>query len=290
MSVIELDREPSMPLQTVLSLFPGVGLLDMAFEERPEFSVLRGPDLIHGGDVRRFRVGPHVVQGIIAGPPCQGFSQANAFRGDPDHPSVRNSIEMLGLTVRLIEQARPDWWLIENVPGVPDVCPSGYAVQRIAINDWECGGRQLRWRCVQWGHRLGWHLRPRRVNAREDIRRKGRRPEAITCKPNSRHVTFAEQCRRQGLAEPLELPGWTREAKFRAVGNGVPLSIGRVLAAAVAACDGPATDQDCVCGRPVAGGRHRAAGAACRKRLQIRRQSVLKKNPESVIRSESGAV
>jgi DNA (cytosine-5)-methyltransferase 1 len=266
-----------MRLQTVLSLFPGVGLLDRAFEDRPEFSVVRGPDLIHGGDVRRFRVAAGVFDGIIAGPPCQGFSQANAHRLNPEHPSVKNSQEMLALTVSLIETAKPTWFMIENVPNVPDVRVGPYIVQRIAINDWECGGNQLRWRAIQFGHLDGWILRPERVNDRSHSRRKGRRPESITTKPTSRHMTFAEQCRRQGLDKPLDLPGWTREAKFRAVGNGVPLCIGRVLAAAVAECYGPATELDCLCGcgRPVKGGRQKSATAACRKRLQLRREALI---------------
>jgi DNA (cytosine-5)-methyltransferase 1 len=264
-----------MRLETVLSLFPGVGLLDRAFEERPEFSVVRGPDLIHGSDVRNFRVAAGVFDGIIAGPPCQGFSQANSQRMNPDHPSVRNSVEMLGLTVQLIQTAQPIWWLIENVPNVPDVSVSGYRTQRIAINDWECGGNQLRWRAIQFGHRDGYHLRLERVTDRSHSRRKGRRPESITTKPTSRHMTFAEQCRKQGLPAALELPGWTREARFRAVGNGVPLSIGRVLAAGVAQCAGPPTESDCACGcgRRVNPTRARSASAACRKRLQIRRDA-----------------
>ncbi|MBL8815233.1 MAG: DNA cytosine methyltransferase [Planctomyces sp.] len=268
----------SETIQTVLSLFPGVGLLDRAFEEREEFSVVRGPDLIHGGDIRNFRVAAGVYGGIIAGPPCQGFSQANAHRFNPQHPSVRNSVEMLELTVRLIEAARPTWFLIENVPNVPDVRVGPYIVQRIAINDWECGGLQLRWRAIQFGHIEGWHLRPSRVNDRSFSRKKGRRPEAITTKPTSRHMTFAEQCRRQGLSEPVSLPGWTREAKFRAVGNGVPLSVGRVLAAAVAECVSPANENDCLCGcgRSVSGPRQRSATAACRKRLQMRREAAAK--------------
>ena len=34
----------------MLSLFPGIGLLDMAFEEEG-FCVVRGPDLLWGGDI-----------------------------------------------------------------------------------------------------------------------------------------------------------------------------------------------------------------------------------------------
>lgn len=261
--------------ELVLSLFPGVGLLDMAFEDAG-FSVCRAPDLIHGGDIRRWRVPPAGrFDGIIAGPPCQGFSVANSQRSNPDHQSVVNSRSLLQLTVEIIAACEPTWALIENVPTVPDVCIPGYRHQRIAINDWECGGTQLRWRAIQWLSRGGSHLRPRRVNDRSPSRRKGRRPEAILTKPVSRHMTYPQQCSRQGLPCAIELPGWTREAKFRAVGNGVPLRIGRVLAAAIADRDGPATDHDCTCGcgRPVNPPAQRAATVACRKRLQIQRQS-----------------
>ena len=40
-------------MELVLSLFPGIGLLDSAFEEEG-FCVVRGPDLLWGGDVGRF--------------------------------------------------------------------------------------------------------------------------------------------------------------------------------------------------------------------------------------------
>lgn len=54
----------------VLSLFPGIGLLDLAFEEEG-FCVVRGPDLLWGGDVRRFHPPAGKFDGVIGGPPCQ---------------------------------------------------------------------------------------------------------------------------------------------------------------------------------------------------------------------------
>lgn len=39
--------------ELVLSLFPGVGLLDRAFSSAG-FCVVKGPDLITGGDIREF--------------------------------------------------------------------------------------------------------------------------------------------------------------------------------------------------------------------------------------------
>lgn len=58
----------------VLSLFPGIGLLDMAFEEEG-FCVVRGPDLLWGGDVKRFHPPAGRFDGVIGGPPCKAFSR-----------------------------------------------------------------------------------------------------------------------------------------------------------------------------------------------------------------------
>lgn len=254
--------------ELVLSLFPGIGLLDRAFSSAG-FCVVRGPDLITGGDVREFAGIAGRFDGVVAGPPCQGFSVANSFRTQDDHKSVVNSRRMLQETCRIILECRPGWWLIENVPGVPDVRIDGYAVQRIPINDMECGGVQLRSRHVQFGSIDGRIIRPVRVNDCTRNRKKGRPSKAVTTK-TERWKDFPDVCRRQGLDAPIELPGWCRTAKVKAVGNGVPLRIGRVLAAAVL-CRAPretAADCQCGCGRSVS---HRGltATATCRKRKQL---------------------
>jgi hypothetical protein len=44
---------------------------------------------------------------------------------------------------------------------------------------------------------------------------------------------WSEMCELQGLPADFELPGLTREAKRKAVGNGVPLPMGRAVARAV---------------------------------------------------------
>lgn len=254
--------------ELVLSLFPGVGLLDRAFVEAG-FCVVRGPDLIHGGDVREFHAVRSRLNGIVAGPPCQGFSVANSHRKNDDHPSVRNSREMLWHTLRIIDEARPEWFLIENVPCVPDVRMDGYTIQRIPITDFECGGVQHRCRHVQFGSRKGHIIRPNRVNDITHNRRKGRPPKAITTKTD-RWTDYPDVCRRQGLETPIELPGWYRTAKFKAVGNGVPLRMGLTLALAVKFRSRPVeeTDCQCGCGRTVSK-RALTATASCRKRKQM---------------------
>ena len=56
--------------QLVLSLFPGIGLLDKPFRD-VGFCIVAGPDAVTGGDVRDVRGVPGRFDGIIGGPPCQ---------------------------------------------------------------------------------------------------------------------------------------------------------------------------------------------------------------------------
>ena len=63
------EKRPAL----VLSLFPGLGVLDKAFEEAG-WCVVRGPDVIWAGDVRDFNPPPGHFHGVIGGPPCQSFS------------------------------------------------------------------------------------------------------------------------------------------------------------------------------------------------------------------------
>src|SRR4051812_46756528 len=97
----------------VLSLFPGIDLLGMGFEQ-VGFCVVRGPDLLWGGDVRHFDVPAGRFDGFIAGPPCQDFSgfRRSAPTGYGD--------EMLAHFRRLVTEGGPFWWLMENVARVPD--------------------------------------------------------------------------------------------------------------------------------------------------------------------------
>ncbi len=257
--------------EVVLSLFPGIGLLDRAFAAAG-FCVVQAPDLITGGDVREFAGIPGRFDGIVAGPPCQGFSVANRHRTAAEHRSVVNSRRMLQETCRIITECEPEWFLIENVPCVPDVRIDSYQVQRIPITDLECGGVQLRSRHVQFGSKCGEIIRPVRVNDCTRNRKKGRPAKAVTTK-TERWKDFPDVCRRQGLEAPLQLPGWYQSAKVRAVANGVPLRMGRALAAAVAlrAPRETAADCQCGCGRPVSD-RALTATASCRKRKQLASQ------------------
>jgi DNA (cytosine-5)-methyltransferase 1 len=116
----------------VLSLFPGIGLLDHAFELEG-FCIVRGPDVLWGGDVRRFRPPAGKFDGIIGGPPCQAFSSlAHLVRANGHEPRFGNLIPEYE---RCVSEARPSWFLMENVPAAPVPAPPGYGVKSFLLDN-----------------------------------------------------------------------------------------------------------------------------------------------------------
>jgi DNA (cytosine-5)-methyltransferase 1 len=254
----------------ILSLFPGIGLLDMAFE-REGFCVVRGPDLLWGGDIRRFRAPAGTFWGVMGGSPCQDFSAARRAR------PTGMGLQLLGEFRSVILVAGPQWYLLENVPRVPDLQIEGYTHQRIDLQQgWYSGISRLRH--FQFGSRSGVYLqipRGRKV--------KGAEPAVLACDGRS----FREVCRLQGLDDSFDLPGFLVAEKIRAVGNGVPIVLGRVVARAIrrAYALALAGDEDpisaecsrricaCGCGRIVRG-RALYDGPTCRKRAERRRTRI----------------
>lgn len=241
----------------VLSLFPGIGLLDRAFEQEG-FCVVRGPDLLWGGDIHRFHPPARVFDGVIGGPPCQKHStlyQLNVKRGKG------HAMDLIPEFSRCVRECRPRWFLMENVPLAPDPkCPDHH-VWSFKLNNRECpvdgsafGPEQNRLRRFWFGTR-------RDVGSAEPFPLRIRRAEqenpvwsgSITAsgvrKPGTEHDRGGKRPTRygwsswanlrramawQGLPEdflahtPLTLKG-----AFRMIGNGVPLPMGRAVARAV---------------------------------------------------------
>ena len=250
--------------QLILSLFPGIDLLGKGFEEQG-YSVVRGPDILFGGDIREFHVPAGKFDGIIGGPPCPEFS--NARRSEP----TGYSLEMIAEYVRIVEEAQPKWWLMEISPGVPDVRIADYSHQHLDINARELGSEQNRHRHFQFGHRDGLLIsvpRRRKSTARQpcSIASEGKR---------ARKRDWLQFCRLQDLPNGIELPNLTLSARYRAVGNAVPLNMAKALASAILSAT-PAEKIrlcGCGCGREIT---RRATYAipACRKREQRRRETV----------------
>lgn len=136
--------------QLVLSLFPGIGLLDRAFEEE-DFAVVRGPDVIWGGDIRSFHPPADRFDGIIGGPPCQSFSTLiNLVRSRGYEPRFGNLIPEYE---RCIAEAEPDWFLMENVAAAPTPVVPGYETHSFMLDNAWLGEEQERKRRFTFGRR-----------------------------------------------------------------------------------------------------------------------------------------
>ncbi len=255
------------PRGLILSVFPGADLLGRGFELEG-FCVVRGPDLVWGGDIKTFHPPRGVFAGVIGGPPCQPFSNINAKR-DPE-AGRGNLAEFL----RVVHEAAPEWFAMENVPGVPPIAAVGYSVQGFFLNAAECGGRQHRNRFWQFGSRDGCPLVCDRRDTPEELEpaclaSEGRRPSANSHGRKFERRAWGDFCELQGLPRDFDLPGLSVGAKFKAVGNGVPVPMARTIARAVIerhAWRGAALCA-CGCGRVVDGNKTRAL-PRCRKRIE----------------------
>lgn len=242
----------------VLSLFPGIGLLDRAFEEEG-FCIVRGPDVLWGGDVRRFYPPAGVFDGVIGGPPCQSFSRlVHLIRAKGQTPKA----DLIPEYERVVEMAAPRWFVMENVEAAPEPDVPGYQVRsQVYNNRWAPEApEQNRERRFSFGTRDGRELlletalfhNPRWERAvvatsskegaiaksRQELkdgispRLKRQRASALAGQTPRRSI---ERCAAlQGLpADFLKSAPFTAAGKYLAIGNGVPIPMGRVIARAV---------------------------------------------------------
>lgn len=136
----------------ILSIFPGVDLLGRAFEEEwPDACVVRGPDLIFGGDIRAFHPPGGKFSGIIGGVPCQFFSTlAHLVRANGHEPRHGN---MFPEYERVVKEAEPLWFFCECVPGAPGPAVEGYTVHSFLWGNHWLGEPQIRTRRFWFGIR-----------------------------------------------------------------------------------------------------------------------------------------
>jgi DNA (cytosine-5)-methyltransferase 1 len=132
----------------VLSVFPGIDLLGRAFEEEV-YTVVRGPDLLWGGDIRGFHPPAGVFEGVIGGPPCQAFSALrHLIRHNGHEPRFGNLIPEYE---RVVAEVQPAWFLMEEVPDAPVPHVGGYETWECIVRDKWVGGVQPRPRRFSFG-------------------------------------------------------------------------------------------------------------------------------------------
>jgi DNA (cytosine-5)-methyltransferase 1 len=221
----------------VLSLFPGIDLLGRGFELEG-YCVVRGPDLLWGQDVRSFHVIAGRFDGIICGSPCQEFS------GKRRLPPTGYGLEMIEEFKRIVRESGCSWWLLENVPRVPDVSVEGYEAQRFDLNARECGLTQSRQRHFQFGSSRGLVVSPERYKPDGQAE-----PVCLASEGQSKQRrAWADFCALQGLPPAFDLKGWPIATKYRVVGNGVPLPMARIVARAIKSAKHKSEVRLCICG------------------------------------------
>jgi DNA (cytosine-5)-methyltransferase 1 len=235
----------------VLSLFPGIGLLDMAFEAEG-FCVVRGPDLLWGGDVHAFHPPAGRFDGVIGGPPCQRFSRL-AHLVEHVYGPEKLAPDLIPEFVRCVVAAAPRWFLMENVEGAPVPVVPGYATTARMVNNRWCGGVQNRARRFSLGVRgqvaPAWGVTGEAFEPAEKVPAvcasgstwvpvriggSGKRKGGISGDKSQRYL--AQAIAAQGLPPEYEahlLAHFTVRGAVHAVGNGVPLPLGRAVARAV---------------------------------------------------------
>lgn len=237
--------------QLVLSLFPGIGLLDMAFEQEG-FCVVRGPDVLWGGDIRRFHPPAGKFDGVIGGPPCQAFSALKRL-----NPRAGERFgNLIPEFERCCDECRPEWFLMENVPKAPVPAVGGYQVHQLILNNRWFGDAQERTRRWSFGTHDGRKLLPeiavfesrdyvqavtgssRSVPVKIGGSGKVKRTYTVDGKRhgpnNGPRMSIGDMLAYQGAPqEMLDDCPMTDSGKRKAIGNGVPLPMGRAIARAV---------------------------------------------------------
>lgn len=257
---------PGVLNRLVLSVFSGIDLLGRGFREAG-WCVVSAGDIMWGSDIREFSCGVGCFGGVIGGSPCPDFSKARRS------PPTGYGLEMIAEYVRVVVEAQPEWWLLENVPGVPDVTVPGYVTQRLDVRANEFGLLQKRVRHIQVGRRPD---RPALVVPRVAAQGVVTEPAALAREGRMSVIhrrSWSEFCALQGVTE-LELPMLTKAGRYAVVGNAVPLPVARAFAVAIR--DWPAIDDrrscSCGCGRLVTD-QAKCSLPACRKRVERRNRS-----------------
>lgn len=248
----------------VLELFPGISMLGEGFELEG-YCVVRGPDLLWGGDIHRFSPPPGRFYGIIGGPPCQRHSRlANLVRHV--HGEDALAPDLIPEFERVVAEAQPGWFVMENVEAAPEPVVPGYVVRSSLLDNADIdrgdgtGCAQRRVRRWSFGTRTGEQLCFDASLTKEQdpdpvptvtaagstwvpvaIGGNGRRKRTAGKRGLGRIVgrhgrAYLEQAQRaQGLPDNFRIaPPFTVKAAISAVGNGVPIPMARAVARAVA--------------------------------------------------------
>lgn len=223
-----------------LSLFPGIDIFGMGMElEFPDAAIVRGPDLLWGGDARTFHIPAGRFDGIFGGPPCQLFSALRFL-----NPHAGKHGNLIPEFERIVSEGQPPWFLMENVPNAPEPVVAGYIVHSVVVNnrwvpdgDSPLGAVQERTRRFSFGTPDG-----RRLVIEPALFENPEWGATVLAghgpvgrgKGYMKTPSIEEACRLQGLPEDFtkNMP-FTTHGKRSIIGNGLSLPMARAVARAV---------------------------------------------------------
>lgn len=250
----------------VLSTFSGIDLFGKGFTNNG-FCVVSAGDKFLGSDIRYFHPVKRAFDGVIGGSPCQDYSGLN--RNPSDY-----SDKMLKEFKRVVIESDADWFLHENVVGVPEFSICGYRVQRFELDLSWFGVDSTRRRIFTFGIKESVTnqamLNPIIQNNPNVTH------QAVTCKSNLSLKVMAEI---QGCDFLEDLEHFTVKGKKTVIGNAVPLVMSEYLAKLIdeaiysSTVTLPGDKCDCGCGRSVSG-KAKHAHQNCRKRKSRKLASV----------------
>jgi len=211
-----------------------------------------------GGNIKAFHPPVGKFDGVIGGPPCQAFSRLVHIiraKGQTPAPNLIPEFE------RVVNEAAPEWFLMENVPAAPEPWPNGYNTSSRFLNNRAFGQEQNRQRRFTFGsknvpHPWRWlefaaleamdyeravvaqsskegALAKSQEELRDGTSRRMQRRASVLPGQMPRR-TVARCAELQGLpADFLADAPFTAAGKYEAIGNGVPIPMGRAIAKAV---------------------------------------------------------
>lgn len=237
--------------QLVLSLFPGADLFGMAFEMEG-FTVVKGPDILMGGDIRKWHSIEGKFDGVIGGPPCKSFSKAITGAGGSEFATQGNLIPEFE---RIVYESKPRWYVMENVKEAPVPFSMGidwkesnnylYVKSYPLVDAWACGASQHRIKRFSSNLWLNPVLVPTSerhpdpwptVTATEYKMSAGSNERAqrqCAGRKVGRKMTIEEVNLAFGLPADFDTPALTSVMSYQIRGNGVPIQLGRTIARAV---------------------------------------------------------
>ena len=156
-----------MPELTFISLFSGIGGIDLGFERAGMKCALQveiddkcsdilkrhWPDVPNLGDVNNVGRDAGPVDLICGGFPCQPVSAAGKRKGKADARWLWPEFN------RIVRKVRPRYVLVENVPGLLST-DSGRLMGEV-LGDLALCGYDAEWDCVSAASVGAWHRRDR---------------------------------------------------------------------------------------------------------------------------------